>query len=150
MAGMTGQSKNRYTLDGLRLFRRLHAQVARPVALLLALLFLFVNAAFAYTELHVAHASQHNAPSDLVSLDDNHELSSRPIESREFRSGREGSESSYVPKLDFRVPRSPLRLFAFLSPTKSFSPEKIPSLLLASSCEAPFSPRPPPVSFVQG
>lgn len=150
MARKTGQTKNRYTFDGLRLFRLLRTRVARPIAILLSLLFIFTSAAFAYTELHVELPSQRNIQSDLSSLDDNHELSSRPIESRELRSGRENSENSCTPKLDIKLPRSQIRLTCLFTSEKSFIALNVPSLFQASSCEAPFSPRPPPVSATQG
>lgn len=147
---MTGQPANRSSYDGIWFLRMLRTRTRVSLALALALYFLFTNAAFAYAELHVGHPADRSTQTDLYSLDDAHDLAAAPIESREFRTGREELESSHLSQLDHKLSQSRFKLALLPQAAKQLATSGISSTLSAFFSSDSFSPRPPPVPAVQG
>lgn len=149
MKAMFCNLKNRYWIDGLRLFRPLRERLARPLALFLSALFLLSPPMFACAEMHTQQWSGQPSHKSLSSSEDQIDLDAERVENREINSSRKGAERLSKPKLEFRHISHDI---VNCSCNKVYNPSSssIYTLLNGNSpCDVPFSPRPPPVSSSQ-
>jgi hypothetical protein len=149
MLAMFCNLKNRYWSDGLRLSRPLRERLVRPLALFLTVLFLLSPPMFACAEMHMHQWSGQPSDTSFSSPEGHGDLNAERVENREVNSRREGAERFSTPKLEVRHTSHDI---VVCSCTKVYtqSSSSIYALLYGNSlCDAPFSPRPPPVSSIQ-
>jgi len=142
---MPGNSPKRYSQNGFWFSRLLCNQASKSLSVLLLFVFLFSNFALVCAELVAGHCSDQQSSAAFFSLDENQDLSSIPVESREYYSCREGAENSNTPVLKTRRALHQLAIETLLISSEAFFPSEISSLPSTSHYKFLFSPRPPPL-----